>query len=109
VPALRGLWFLAMTPDTTPDALVRFFRHAAFERLTYLDLSGVGLDAAGAKALAAWPGAASLQWLDVDNNAIGETGAKALANSPYLTGLKHLDASGRGVAILKKRFKKAFG
>jgi hypothetical protein len=44
----------------------------------------------------------------VGGNPIGESGAKALAASPYLTGLKYLHASGRGTAILKKHFKKAF-
>ena len=37
-----------------------------------------------------------------------DDGAKALAASPYLTGLKSIHFSGRGTAILKKRFKKAF-
>jgi len=107
--ALRGLWFFALQPDTTPEALARFFQHAAFERLTYLDLSTAGLDADGAKALAGWSGAASLQWLDLGGNNIGQTGAKALANSPHLTGLKYLHTTGRGVATLKRRFKKVFG
>lgn len=108
-PALRDLWYLALEhAELGDDHLERFTKHAAFEHLAYLDLSINNLTARGMRALAAWPGAARLQWLDVANNAIGQSGAKALAASPHLAGLKYLRADGRGVAVLKKRFKKAF-
>lgn len=108
-PAVRNLWHLDMyIGDIGDEHLERFLRHAPFERLTTLDLSNNDLTARGARALAAWPGAASLQWLDLSNNGIGESGAKALANSPYLSGVKCFRFNGRGTATLKKRFKKAF-
>ncbi|MBY0456098.1 MAG: hypothetical protein K2V38_02040, partial [Gemmataceae bacterium] len=108
-PAARGLWYLSLeNTNLTDDAFERFLAHAAFDGLVALDLSGNELTAASARALAAWPGAASLQWLDLGRNAIGESGARALAASPNLAGLKYVRFSGRGTAVLKKRFKKAF-
>ena len=108
-PALRGLWYLSLDyGDLGNEHVERFTRHAAFDRLVCLNLSGNEITAGGAKALAAWPGAVNLQWLDLVLNNIGESGAKALAASPHLTGLKYLSFNGRGSAVLKKRFKKAF-
>jgi uncharacterized protein (TIGR02996 family) len=108
-PASRGVWHLTLeNADISDSHLERFLRHANFEHLAYLELSMNDLTATGAKALAAWPGAAQLQWLDLSSNSIGESGAKALVASPHLKNLKHLQASGRGVALLKKHFKKVF-
>ena len=108
-PALRGLWYLGLGYAGLGDAhLERFTRHAAFERLTCLELNSNNITARGAKVLAAWPGAANLQWLNLTLNSVGESGAKALAASPHLTGLKCISANGRGATLLKKRFKKAF-
>lgn len=108
-PAVRGVWHLKLgNTRIGDDHFERFLAHAAFERLTCLDLHSNDITARGARALAAWPGAANLQWLDLGSNPIGESGAKAVAASPYLKGLKYVHFKGRGTAILKTRFKKAF-
>ncbi len=113
-PAVRGVWYLslrgiALSNETFGDeSLERFLARTAFERLTYLDLSNNALTARGAKTLALWPGAANLQCLGLRGNVVGAAGAAALAGSPYLKNLKAITASGRGVAILTKRFKKGF-
>ncbi len=108
-PAARGVWHLTLNNADLDDSAVEgFARRAAFDRLTGLDLSSNAIHAAGAQALAAWPGAANLRWLDLATNPIGETGAKALAASPHLSGLRYINATTRGAATLKKRFKEAF-
>ena len=107
-PAFAGLWSLgACACELGDEGIERFCRAARFERLTMLDVSRAQVGAAGAKALAAWPGAAHLQWHDVSANKIGESGAKALVASPYLKNLKYLWADGRGAKTLKGHFTKA--
>ncbi len=108
-PAVRDVWHLTLDNASLNDGAVEYLtRPGAFERLACLDLSTNEFGPRGAKALAAWPGAANLQWLDLSSNPIGESGAKALAASPHLAGVKYIRFAGRGTATLKKRFKKAF-
>jgi uncharacterized protein (TIGR02996 family) len=108
-PSIRGLWDLSLSNCGITDAdLEAFVRHTGCERLTRLSLRRNKLTARGGRALAGWPGAAQLRWLDLFGNVLGELGAKALVASPHLKGLKSLSASGRGVSILKKHFKKVF-
>jgi uncharacterized protein (TIGR02996 family) len=109
-PALRGLYYLSFEyARLTADHFTGFLKPAAFDKLTFLDLTGNDLGPAGAKALAAWPGAASLQWLDVSYNDFGVSGCTALAESPHLGNLRHLHSSGPGTGVLKARFKKVLG
>ncbi len=62
-------------------------------RLTYLNLSNNGLDDEAVVALASSPLLAQVQTLDLKNNSVGRRGAEALANSPFLGQLAHLDLS----------------
>jgi Ran GTPase-activating protein (RanGAP) involved in mRNA processing and transport len=75
-------------------------------RLVYLDLSGNGIGAAGARALPTSPHLANLRVLDLESNSIGPEGARALAESATLAGLAELRLNiGRASArLLKKRF-----
>ena len=108
-PAVRGVWRLKLgAARLSDDHFERFLAHATFEQLTALDLHRNDLGPRSAKALAAWPGATSLQWLDLSGNPVGDSGARAFAASPHLSGLKYLNFTGRGTATLKKRFKKVF-
>ncbi|MCI0703472.1 MAG: hypothetical protein L0241_20525, partial [Planctomycetia bacterium] len=109
-PAIRGVWYLDLeSTHVTDEALEKFVKAAAFDHLVYLDLSGNDLTSRGARTLAAWPGAERVQWLDLSGNKIEQSGAKAIAASEHLRRLKFIHATGRGTALLKKRFKKAFG
>ena len=106
-PALSGLYMLTFDGGALDDTVAaRFFRRAALDRLVYLDVSYSGIGAEGTKALAAWPGAASLQWLNLSENALTAAGANALIASPHLKNLRHFEATGRGVAKLKSHFGK---
>jgi hypothetical protein len=63
-----------------------------------LHLSFAQLSDAGAAALAAAPGLASLRALDLGYNTIGVAGARALADSPHLQSLTHLGLRGNPVS-----------
>lgn len=106
-PATHGLWFLSMEYCSVSDSgLAAFIKHSGVTQLTVLDLGGNKLTARGMKELADWPAAAGLRWLDVSDNKLYESGAKVLAASPHLTRLTRLGMSGRGTAILRKKFGK---
>ncbi len=72
-----------------------FCRHLV--RLTALDLSRNGLDAAAAGALAASPGLRRLTTLHLAHNPLGDDGLEALASSRHLGSLRHLNLRETGV------------
>ena len=61
-----------------------------WDDLTDLSLRNNPIGNAGAHALAAWDGLASLRLLDLDNALIGPVGALALLLSPHLEGIEVL-------------------
>jgi uncharacterized protein (TIGR02996 family) len=104
-PAIHGAWHLTLAGTGIGDEhLERFIKSAAFTQLVGLNLGYNAITDAGAQALAAWPGAASLRWLGLSANPIGEAGERALAASPHLKGLRYLLDIAPGTA-LRKRFK----
>jgi uncharacterized protein (TIGR02996 family) len=86
---LRGL------PD--PGIVHGLFRSPCLGGLTELDLEGITIGQAGARALASSPRLARLTVLNLGHNGIGDAGAQALAESPHLANLTTLDVVGNEI------------
>jgi hypothetical protein len=103
-----GMWMLGRWPharglkklnihsnplgDAGVEALATIVASAPMPSLCDLNLAGVGVKAAGLRALAAAP-LAHLADLSLRSNKIGPKGAEALAQAPWLTGLSSLDVT----------------
>jgi uncharacterized protein (TIGR02996 family) len=84
-------WPRATNPVAHPWTFVRGF-------VAELSLSGLGLEDAGVRALAATPRMALVATLDLRQNGIGAPGLRALAASPHLASLTLLDLRGNRFA-----------
>ena len=71
-------------------------RHRGWDGLTGLSFDGNRLGDAGAAALAAWPGLASVRRLSLDSAAVGPAGAMALVRSPWLDEIEVLSLRWNG-------------
>jgi uncharacterized protein (TIGR02996 family) len=90
-PLLARLGSLRVSYNRITPAGLRRLAQAPAGRLHTLDLSWNALGDAGAEALAAWPGAATLTGLDLSYAELGDAAAEALARSPYLRSLAALN------------------
>jgi uncharacterized protein (TIGR02996 family) len=92
---LGPVWSVKILDGRGRIAPLAFCRHLA--RLTALDLSRNGIDAAGAGALAASAGLRRLTTLNLRNNPLGDDGLEALATSRHLGSLRHLNLRETGL------------
>jgi uncharacterized protein (TIGR02996 family) len=90
---VRGVRLMDLAPEHVPALAAS----PHLSRLTTLDLSWNGIDAAGAQALAASPRLARLTWLNLSYNVICDAGAQALAASPHLARLTTLNLRYNGI------------
>jgi uncharacterized protein (TIGR02996 family) len=90
-PLLQRLGSLRVSYNCISAAGIRRLAQVSASRLHTLDLSWNALGDAGAEALAAWPGAATLTGLDLCYAELGDAAAEALARSPYLRSLTVLN------------------
>lgn len=89
--SLASLRYLDVSGNKLGPSAGRVLRKARRAPLQSLDLSSVGLDAAGLSELLQSPLIEGLDELNVSGNELGDVGAAALAAAPSLQGLKSLN------------------
>lgn len=99
-PGLAGVRALNLNKHTTItgygiEALVR----SPHFRPEHLELDDTAVGDIGARALADWPGLASLVTLDLSNTQMQRAGGLALADSPYGRKLRHLRLTGNALDL----------
>ncbi|MEO1995758.1 MAG: TIGR02996 domain-containing protein, partial [Planctomycetaceae bacterium] len=102
-PTIRGLMLRKIPPELASDAMRRLFRLPQLTCLSSLDVSGCGLAAGGAEALADSDRSRRLSHLNVSHNFLGGQGLRNLAVSPHLSQIRRLNLSGNQLGVIDMR------